>query len=209
MVAHHSSSGLGADDSADEALALRAAAGGRVAFETLVERYGSRVRAVIEKQVGDHHLAMDLSQDVWIRVHRALPRFRSAEEGGRFRPWLFSIALNLVRDLRRSRKWRESKEAIDHLELSPASERYNPSGRVEETAAIDEALQAVPEPFGAAMHLVDVVGTSYQEAADSLGCSLGTVKSRVNRGRLAFRDLYLKLSGDAPQGALETRNELS
>lgn len=209
LVAPHSSPDSRADDSTDEAFALRAAAGERVAFEGLVERYGARVRAVIEKQVGDHHLAMDLTQDVWIRVHRALPRFRSAEEGGRFRPWLFSITLNLVRDLLRSRKYQEEREACDELELSPASERYNPSGRIEEVAAIDAALQAVPEPFGAAMHLVDVVGTSYQEAADSLGCSLGTLKSRVNRGRLAFRDLYLKFSGDTPSRAARTRSEHS
>lgn len=109
----------------------------------------------------------------------------------------------------RSAKFREEREALDSLELAPASERYNPSGRVEEVAAIDAALQAVPEPFGAALHLVDVVGTSYQEAADSLGCSLGTVKSRVNRGRLAFRDLYLKFSGDAPRRASRARSEPS
>ncbi len=213
MAPHQSSAASGTDGSTDEALALLAGraeqAGAREAFEVLVQRYGSRVRAVIEKQVGDHHLAMDLTQDVWIRVFRALPRFRSAEEGGRFRPWLFSITLNRVRDVQRSRKWQEKDQATEALTLSPASERYDPSGRVEELAAIDEALQAVPEPFGTALHLVDVVGHSYQEAADSLSCSLGTVKSRVNRGRLAFRDLYLKLSGGSPEPTLGARNELS
>ena len=113
MVPSQSSAGSGLHGSTDEALALiagRAAAGAREAFEILVERYGSRVRAVIERQVRDHHLAMDLTQDVWIRAHRALPRFRSAEEGGRFRPWLFSIALNRVRDVQRSRKWNQENQ---------------------------------------------------------------------------------------------------
>ncbi len=195
----------------DEALALVAGEqvdGSREAFELLVERYGSRIRAVIEKQVGDHHLAMDLTQDVWIRVHRALPRFRPARDGGHFRSWLFSIALNLVRDRQRSRKWRQSRVTASQSELSPASERYNPSGRVEELAAIDKALHAVPEPFGTALHLVDVIGHSYQEAADCLECSVGTVKSRVNRGRLAFRDLYLQCSGETSHHPLETRSEL-
>ena len=172
----------------------------------LVERYGSRVHAVLEKQLGDHHHAMDMAQDVWIRVFRGLHSFRSAEEGGRFRPWLFAIAFNLVRDQKRRPEWGQEVALEEHLQHKPAAERYNPSGRVEELAAIDEALNTVPDPFRAALHLVDVVGLSYQEAGDSLGCSLGTVKSRVNRGRLAFRDIFLKLSGHAPRVSLEMRN---
>ena len=191
----------------DDLLAVRAAAGAREAFAQLVERHGARVRSVIERRVGDHHLAMDLCQEVWIRAFRALPRFRPGAGGGNFRPWLYTIAFNLVRDDRRRQGVRTEGATEDTLRLSPASDRYDPSGRVEELEAIDEALRGVPEPFGEALHLVDVVGLAYRDAAQALGCSLGTLKSRVNRGRLAFRDLYLKFSGDAPAGVAATRNE--
>jgi len=209
LVAPHPLDGSHASGITDEALALRAAAGDRTAFETLVERYGAPIRAVIEKQLGDHHLAMDLAQDVWIRTYKALPRFRPVESGGTFRPWLFMIAFNLIRDQQRSHSRRPQQAPEDQLQLAPASERYDPSGRVEEIAAIDDALQAVPEPFGAALHLVDVVGLSYHEAAEVLRCTLGTVKSRVHRGRLAFRDLYLKLSGESVEPSFEKGKETS
>ena len=181
----------------DEALVLEARAGARDAFEELVYRYGARLGAVLRRQVPDVHLVDDLVQEVWVRVYRALHGFRT---NGRFRPWLFSIAFNLVRDVRRSRKWDEETASTEEDFRHPSAPgEYDPHGRVEEIAAIDEALGLVPEPFRTALHLVDVVGLTYQEAATSLACSLGTVKSRVNRGRLAFRDVYLKLSGDAPE----------
>jgi RNA polymerase sigma-70 factor (ECF subfamily) len=207
LVAPHPLDGSPVSGITDEALALRAAAGERSAFECLVERYGTRVRAVVERQLGDHHLALDLAQEVWIRAFKALPRFRSAKDGGRFRPWLFMITFNLIRDHQRSQGTRPEQALEDQLQMSPASERFDPSGRVEEIAAIDEALQAVPEPFGAALQLVDLIGLTYEEAARSLRCTLGTVKSRVHRGRLAFRDIYLKLSGDAPEPSLGATKE--
>lgn len=173
-----------------------------------MRRYGTRVRAVIERQIGDHHLAMDLAQDVWIRVHGALPRFKPAHQGGRFRPWIFAIACNRVRDILRKKPLATEPSGDEILERSPASERYDPSGRVEEQAAIDEALQKIPEPFGAALHLVDVLGLSYPEAAEALECSIGTVKSRVNRGRLTFRDHYLKSTNPRPaKSRCESTNE--
>lgn len=178
----------------DEALVREAAAGARDAFESLVGRYGSALSSALRKQVPDRHLVDDLAQEVWVRVYRSLARFRA---GASFRPWLFSIAFNLVRDVRRSRKWDERTAASEedfHFPAAPGE--YDPRGRVEEQAAIDEALARVPDPFRGAVHLVDVLGLTYLEASESLACSLGTVKSRVNRGRLFFRDHYLKLSGE-------------
>ena len=67
----------------------------------------------------------------------------------------------------------------------------------DERAAIAQAMGQVAEPFRTALGLVDVGGLSYEEAAQTLACAVGTVKSRVNRGRLLFRDHYVKLSGGA------------
>ncbi|MFG0317003.1 MAG: RNA polymerase sigma factor, partial [Planctomycetota bacterium JB042] len=90
-----------ASTSSDDSLAAAAAEGARPAFEQLVGRYGGPVLAVVEKQVGDHHAALDLAQEIWIKVFRALPRYRP---GGSFRSWIFSITLNHVRDARRKQQ---------------------------------------------------------------------------------------------------------
>jgi RNA polymerase sigma-70 factor, ECF subfamily len=153
------------------------------------------VLAVIEKQVGDHHAAHDLAQEAWLRVFGALDGFRP---GAMFRPWLFAIALNLVRDEHRHRA-RRKRHVSDleptHVALAAASQSSDPTRRVEDLDVIDASIAGVPEPFRAALQLVDALGFSYEEAAVSLDCSAGTVKSRVHRGRLAFRDSYERLSG--------------
>lgn len=182
----------------DEGLALRAAAGRRDAFEALVFRYGAALLAVVERQAGDHHEALDLVQEVWLKVFRALPRY---QPGGSFRSWLFSIALNHGRDARRRRQ-RSRVVFIDEYRAD-AAPGGDPSGRAEEHAAIETALAAVPEPFRTALLLVDVTGLSYEEAAASLDCAVGTVKSRVSRGRFAFRDVYLQ--ADAGRAAAPRR----
>jgi len=179
----------------DDDLAAAAAAGTRDAFEDLVVRYGAPVLAVVEKQVGEHHAALDLTQEIWIKVFRALPRFKP---GGSFRSWLFSIALNHVRDARRREK-RSRVVYIDEYRTPPVSSRKDdPRGRTEEQAAIELALGRVPEPFRSAVMLVDVLELSYDEAARSLECAVGTVKSRVSRGRFAFREVYEQ--GEEGQG---------
>ncbi|MBI4878727.1 MAG: sigma-70 family RNA polymerase sigma factor [Planctomycetes bacterium] len=177
---------------ADEDLAREAAAGRRDAFEALVARFGSSLLAVIGKQVNDHHAALDLAQEVWVKVFRAMHRYRPE---GSFRSWLFSIALNHVRDALRQRQRRREVCAGDLSAAPAAGGWFDPRGRSDEAAAIEAALERVPEPFRSALCLVDVLDFSYEEAARSLDCAVGTVKSRVNRGRFAFRDQYLKAAG--------------
>jgi RNA polymerase sigma-70 factor, ECF subfamily len=177
----------------DEQLALEAAGGSREAFEEIVSRFGAAVRGVIEKQVEDYHLAFDLAQEVWVKVFRALPRWQPT---GSFRSWVFSVTLNHVRDAKRS-KARSRIVYLDEFRVPPSAPKSSdPRGRIEEHAAITTALANVPEPYRTAVFLVDVNGLSYEEAAGSLSCAVGTVKSRVNRGRFAFKDLYLRQEGD-------------
>lgn len=171
----------------DEALAVAAAQGARSAFEALVERYAGRVVAVATRRIGDHDLARDLSQDVWVRVFRALPKFRSG--GGSFRSWLFAIVLNATRDEQRRRRRSPVRYAED---LGQPVDRRDHAQRV----AIDDALGDVDEPYRSALVLVDVEGLTYDEAARALGCAVGTAKSRVHRGRLAFREQWMKTRTD-------------
>ncbi len=190
--------------SSDDSLVHKAALGDEHAFGLLVERYGAQVLSVLEKQVQDHHAACDLAQDVWVKVFRSLGKFRP---GAAFRPWLFTIAFNHARDDHRKRSTDRARTLPiggneGSLKGRAAPERYEPTGQVDEAEAIDTALAAVPEPFRSAMHLVDVLGLDHDEAAEALACPKGTVKSRVHRGRLYFRELYeLYCSAPANRGA--------
>ena len=178
----------------DEELALAAQAGSRDAFEQLVKRLGSSMQMVIERQVGDDHLALDLTQEIWVKVFHALPRFKPT---GSFRSWLFSIAFNHVRDAKR-RQARSRVVYLDDFRMPPqAPVRFDPRGRTEEHAAIEEALAQVPEPYRTSLLMIDVLDLTYEEVATALSTKVGTIKSRVNRGRLSFRDLYLRTSGEA------------
>jgi len=180
----------------DEVLVLAAAAGDMSAFETLVQRYAAVVLAVVERTVGDHHQALDLAQEVWIKVHRALESFRPE---GRFRPWLFSITFNHVRDDQR----RSGRRPMAYLEETSAGilppELDDPTEQHDERAQIEAALAKVSEPYRGALQLVDVMGLTYEEAARTLACAVGTMKSRVNRGRLAFRAAYEALGRSGPR----------
>lgn len=177
----------------DHALAALAGAGDREAFGALVERYGEMILAVVGKQLQDPHLAADVSQEIWVKVFRALPRWRP---DGSFRSWLFSVALNQVRDCQRSQR-RGKLVFLDDFRQHSTGAADDPKGRAEEHAAIEEALSCVTEPFQRALLMIDVLQLSYEEAAAALDCRVGTVKSRVNRGRLQFKDRYLRLSGEA------------
>lgn len=182
----------------DEELAARAQDGDLDAFEALVVRHGGGVIAALERLLGDHHQACDAAQDAWIKVHRALGRYR---RGASFRPWLFAIALNQGRDALRSRRRRPGGSAAP-LELLPAHGASDPDQSSPERSAIAAALAAIDGAFREAVVLVDVVGLGYAEAAAALGCAEGTVKSRVHRGRVAFRDAYERLTEPPTAAAL-------
>jgi len=189
------------DPDSDEALAAAAAQGSRAAFEELVERFGGSVVALIERRIGDHHTAMDLAQEAWVRTFRALSLYDANRS---FRSWLFSIVLNVARDEGRRRERNRVISLDDHrdsLAVKDASEQ------MEDRDLIDDSLGQVSEPFRTAMVLVDIEGLNYEEAAECLGCAVGTVKSRVNRGRLAFRDSWLRQSGKQAQ-ELNVRGQL-
>jgi RNA polymerase sigma-70 factor, ECF subfamily len=173
----------------DERLAAAAARGDSGAFEQLLQRYGGRVLACLERMLGEHHRALDASQEVWLKVHRALPRFETER---RFRPWLFAIVLNHGRDRLRERPRREEALVEAHEDLG--SSDPSPGAALIERSAIARALAQVPEPFRSALVMVDVLGSDYPEAAQALGLPVGTVKSRVHRARLCFRANYGELN---------------
>jgi RNA polymerase sigma-70 factor (ECF subfamily) len=180
------------DQASDQALALRAAAGGREAFAELVARHTRGLHCVLRAALRDRHRSEDLAQEVWIKVFGALPRYRPA---GSFRSWLYSIALNHLRDALRHGRVRQPPPTPD-VEGLIDEEARQPAERRDEVQRVQRVVADLAEPFRTALTLVDLAGLSYAEAAATCGCSLGTVKSRVHRARLAFRDAWV--AGQAP-----------
>lgn len=184
-------------DSLGEQRLIRAAReGDRAAFTRLVERYGGQVAAAMRSRLGSEDAAMDVVQETWVRVARGLSTFR---DGAPFRPWLFAVAFNALRDDGR-RAARAPLPIDDDDHAAPGAEDPG-EARLVESEAIDLALARVPEPFRSAVHTVDVLGLDHGDAASALGCAGGTLKSRLHRGRRLFCEHYLRLTGDAPAAA--------
>ena len=182
----------------DAALMARVQAGDHGAFEPLVRRYEKRLFGYFLNLVEDPATAADLAQETFVRVYRAVPRYR---ESGRFESWLFRIAANLVRSRRRRL---DQRAAHVSLEETPAAERElaarggerrpdEAAWRAELRDALEKALPQLPLVFREAVVLRDVQGWSYREIAEMLGVEEGTVKSRAHRGRQRLRELLAPL----------------
>ncbi len=183
----------------DEELSLVAAArkGDVASFNQLVEFYQGRVYNVCYRMLGDAESAADVTQDTFLSAYRKLRSFR----GGSFRSWLLRIATNACYDVLRSRKRRPttSLDALVHPDpdeqapfFEPADQGESPDEAVlrhELGAALVEALAQLPDDQRLAIILCDVQGMQYQEVAEITASNLGTVKSRLSRGRARLRDI--------------------
>lgn len=178
----------------DQELAVQAAGGRREAFAELVARHTRGLHGVLQAALRDRHRSEDLAQEVWIKVFGALPRYRPA---GSFRSWLYSIALNHLRDALRTGRVRRPPPTPD-VEALIDEEARHPAERRDEVRRVHRVVADLDEPFRTALTLIDLAGLSYAEAAESCGCSLGTVKSRVHRARLAFRDAWVAGQASIP-----------
>ncbi|MBI4220793.1 MAG: sigma-70 family RNA polymerase sigma factor [Chloroflexi bacterium] len=180
----------------EQELVRRSQGGDLPAFNRLVEAYQDQVFAVAMRMVRERAAASDLTQDTFISAFRNIRAYR----GGSFRGWLFRIVTNATYDHLRRQKRRpaESIEAnIVTYETRLVSRRESPEAAAEREelgTEINAGLETLPEDQRIAVVLVDVEGFSYEEAAESMSCSLGTVKSRVARGRAKLRDYLLARS---------------
>lgn len=175
----------------DRALVQRAVGGDLEAFNEIVLLYQDYLFALVVRVVHDRESAADAVQEALFSCYRNLDRFR----GDSFRSWLTRIALNAATDVLRYRKRRPADpypEWEDDAWQPPTGEEASPERRAmrRQTAyALTEALAEITTDQRAAIVLFDVEGYDYQEIADITGVSLGTVKSRIHRGRLALREL--------------------
>ena len=177
----------------DAQLVSQAQKGDLAAFNLIVERYQAHVFNLSARILGNRTTAEDITQETFISAYRAIKKFR----GGSLRSWLLSIAANASRDFLRSSS-RRPEQSLDESLLNPGFQVVSGDESPEQQALrgelgdeIQRAILTLPADQRTVLVLIDVQGLSYEEAADSTGASLGTVKSRLNRARGRVRD-YLR-----------------
>lgn len=179
----------------DEELADRLLAGDQEAFEVLVRRHHGRVRSLCYRMTGTRADAEDLSQETFLRVFRHRETYQS---GRRFRVWLDRICMNVClthqERIKRTGPIVRLGDRTGELPagaLVGAAERQDPEARAqmnEMLKSVAKVTQDLPAQYRAALVLRIFGGLSYQEIADVLGISMGTVMSRINRARIRVRN---------------------
>ncbi|KKM11949.1 RNA polymerase subunit sigma-24 [Clostridiales bacterium PH28_bin88] len=179
----------------EEELVSRSKAGDTVAFENLIAQYERQVYTVAYRFMGNHEDASDLAQEALVRAFQSLKNFRGESS---FKTWLYHIVANVCRDEMRRRR-RQPVISLDEPVSTEDGEvwRQTPDwthapDRVFEEKERKEYLQnlinaLVPE-YRLVIVMREIQGFSYEEIAREMDCSLGTVKSRLNRARQALRD---------------------
>ena len=168
----------------------RAARGDGAAFSELMQAHEKRMYAVAFRLCGNHEDAQDCLQDAMIRVYKAISSFKGQSS---FATWLYRITTNACLDELRRRKTRQSTSLDGLLDTgwSPTDDLDTPERHAlmsEKRREIEWAIAQLPEDMRAAVVLRDIQGFSYDEIAHMLGANVGTVKSRISRGRERLRE---------------------
>jgi len=182
-------------------------AGSESAFEWLVTHYHAAVFNLILGMLGETSDAADATQEVFLKAFKGIRKFRG---GSSLKTWLYRIA---IREALNHRRWfkrhlqknvsidTEPEEGHARLEIEDGGATpFEQLASLEIQGAVQSALALVPDVFRSAVILRDLEGLSYEEVAEVLECSVGTVKSRILRGRRALKDLldpFLRQSAHA------------
>ena len=176
----------------EERLIAASKKGDAAAFNQLVWAYQERAYNLAYRMLGDPDQAADATQDAFLSAYRAIREFR----GGSFRAWILRIVSNACYDQLR-RKQRRPTSSLDALYVEPEEYPIAPSlgdGPEEQVLKrefwelIGASLQLLPPDQRQAVILRDIQGLDYEEVAQVMQTSLGTVKSRISRGRARLRD---------------------
>src|ERR687890_2572969 len=178
-----------------DSLIERCLNGDQHAWEQIVRQNWRKVFNVAYKFVGKHDEAEDLTQDIFLKIFKALNTF---DRRANFQTWIISISRNLCIDHYRSvRKERQTiARDVDSSDLQPATAERGPYQAAEHQdlkAQLRQALEMLPITLRTAVVLRDLQELSYQEIADRLHLPEGTVKSRINRGRTELARQIQKL----------------
>lgn len=175
------------------------------AFEELVQLYQNKVYALCVHLAGNHADAQDLAQEAMIRAYRSLGSFRNEADFG---TWVHRITVNIWLNLRRKNSKRVIVSLDDpyvndsgsEMQREVADEARDPLRELEDKefrALVRSALGDLSEEHKAVLVLREIEGYSYEEVARMLGCSLGTVKSRLSRARAMMRRRMSDLAREA------------
>ena len=174
--------------------------GDQAAFNALVQRHSGRAYQIAYGILANREDCEEVVQDAFVRIFRALPNFRGDSE---FTTWMYRIVVNLCNNRYRWNKSRrigrnlsldaplENQDGSE-LHLEVASDSMTPSEQVEFEELRDrtaKAMQALPDSYRNAVLLRNVRQLDYDQIAKILGCAVGTVKSRINRGREMLRQM--------------------
>jgi RNA polymerase sigma-70 factor (ECF subfamily) len=165
------------------------------AWETLMNTYAKRVFNMAYQFCGNREEAEDLTQDIFLKLHHALSKFDFQKN---FTAWLLTLSKNYLIDEYRRTKWeRTQRDEFDErvLAQSTLSGPEDNLARKETQAIIWEGLNRLSSEMRMAVILRDLQGRSYEEMAEILDLPLGTVKSRVNRARLALAEVLKDRKG--------------
>lgn len=181
---------------ASMSLVLRAREGDARSFEALARQEEAALYRHVARILGGGADAEDVVQEALLSAWRSIGTF----QGGSFRAWVFRIATNRAIDLVRSRRRRgelpleppEGEETSWIEPAAPGPDLPEIAGRHEALRVVEEALGFVPAEQRAALLLRDVEGFSYEEIAQITATEIGTVKSRIHRGRLSVRNALVK-----------------
>lgn len=183
----------------DLSLVEETLAGNPLAFQLLVERYQSRVFSIVRHYTRNGAEIEDIAQDTFLKAYTHLATFQNQSS---LYTWLARIAINTALDFLK-RHGRSPVKAVEDLEVVQAPDRDRAHSRTptpdhrmqsEETAKITRTiLDQLPEIFRTVLVMREFEDLSYQEIADVLGISIGTVESRLFRARAKFKDRLLRL----------------
>lgn len=194
-----SSAGGPVDEPDDDRLVLQAQKGDMRSYDLLITRHRGKLFAMIRQMVKNEADAWDLTQDVFIKAWQALPRF---EVKAKFSTWLYRIAHNAVYDWSRRRRPEGSgdelnDELLDRARIDPSASTAPGEVRRPDEALtggelrekIEAALAKLSPEHREAVLLKDVQGLAYKEIADVMGCTIGTVMSRLFYARQKLQTL--------------------
>ncbi|MDO7788509.1 sigma-70 family RNA polymerase sigma factor [Desulforamulus aquiferis] len=178
-------------------LVERSKKGDRAAFEHLVQLYENKVYTIAYRLMGNHADAADLAQDSFIKIYQALPNFRGDAS---FSTWIYHITVNVCRDELRKRQRRptvsldepanDNGSTYEVRSTAPGPEEE--LDRNETQAMVQRCLNSLSDDYRTVLVMREIKEMSYEEIAEALGCSLGTVKSRLSRARQALKEKISK-----------------
>src|SRR5688572_19886962 len=187
---------MGAEDT-DQRLVERVQRGDKTAFDVLVLRYQHKIVKLVNRYVHDHAEALDVTQEAFIKAHRALPRFR---RDSAFYTWLYRISINTAKNHLVSANRRPIDQTVDLQD----PDEYDANARLRDMdtpealllsdeikRTVEKTLRDLPDELRTAITLRELEGLSYEEIAQAMDCPVGTVRSRIFRAREAI-DARLK-----------------